>query len=101
MEREESKNLNFVFNLDNIDINIPIDEPIFPLSTISLLLDIEYHKLHEILQAGLIRPKLIGKRKKLFSLKDIKCIKYIQYLMEEEGVNIQGIKVILKLQNKE
>lgn len=82
----------------NDELEIPEEEPIFPLSSILRLLDIDYYHLHEIIKEGLVKPKKIGKRKKLFSKRDIKCIKYIHYLMEEEGVNIKGVKIILKMQ---
>lgn len=86
-----------VLRIDDFDVEIPVDEPVFTLTAICGLLDMEYHRLHEILKEGIIEPRKSGKRKKLFSREDIKCIKYIQYLMEEEGVNLKGVKVILDI----
>jgi len=41
-------------------------------------------------------PKRIGKKSRLYSLKDVKRLEYVHYLMEEQRVNIHGIKIILK-----
>ncbi|UCC95733.1 MAG: MerR family transcriptional regulator [Candidatus Omnitrophota bacterium] len=90
-----------ILNIEDFDIDIPLDEPIYTLSVICRLLHMEYYRLHEILKEGIVKPKRVGKRKKMFSHKDIKRIKYIQYLMEEEGVNIQGIRVILEMAEEE
>jgi MerR family transcriptional regulator/heat shock protein HspR len=85
---------------EQFDIEIPPDEPVFPLNIVCKLLDMHYWTLQEILKEGLIRPKKKSKRKKLFSYKDIKRLKYIKYLMEERGVNIKGIKVIFEMREE-
>ena len=61
------------------DFDIPRDEPLYTLTFISRLLDMEYYRLHEIVKNGFVKPKVIGKRKKLFCYNDIKTIRYIQY----------------------
>lgn len=87
-------------DFDDFDIDIPIDEPLYTISAICRLLHMEYYRMHEILKEGLIKPKQIGKRKKMFSHKDIRRIKYIQYLIEEEGVNIKGVKIIMEMKEE-
>jgi MerR family transcriptional regulator/heat shock protein HspR len=87
-------------DFDDFDIDIPADEPLYTISAICRLLHMEYYRMHEILKEGLIKPKRIGKRKKMFSHKDIRRIKYIQYLIEEEGVNIKGVKIIMEMKEE-
>lgn len=86
--------------MDDFDIDIPEDEPLYTISAICRLLHMEYYRMHEILKEGLIEPKKIGKRKKMFSYDDIKRIKYIQYLMEDEGVNIHGVRIIMEMKEE-
>jgi MerR family transcriptional regulator/heat shock protein HspR len=81
----------------DFDIEIPPDEPIFPLNIACKLLDMHYWTLHQILDEGLIERKKESGRKKMLSYKDIKRLKIVKYLMEEKGVNIKGIKVIFEM----
>jgi DNA-binding transcriptional MerR regulator len=79
------------------EIEIPKDTPVFPLNVVCDLLHLHYWTLHEILKEGIVEPKKKGKTKKLFSYKDVKRLKYVKYLIEDKGVNIKGVKVILEM----
>jgi len=88
------------------DIDIGPDIPVFPMNVACELLDMQYHVLHEIMKQGLLecerkKAKKSKRAKKLFSHKDICRLRYIQHLMEDEGVNISGIKVILDMLDEE
>jgi DNA-binding transcriptional MerR regulator len=85
---------------EKFDLDIPIEEPIFPVNIVCKLLDIQYYMLHEIVKEGILDKKE-KEKKKLFSLKDIKQLKYIKYLVEDQGVNIKGVKVILEIKEGE
>ncbi|MCM8787377.1 MAG: MerR family transcriptional regulator [Candidatus Omnitrophica bacterium] len=86
--------------LKQFEINIPDDEPIFPVNIACRLLELPYWTVHEILKEGIIQPKVKNKRKKLLSYKDMKILKYAKYLMEDKGVNIKGIKVIIEMEKE-
>jgi MerR family transcriptional regulator/heat shock protein HspR len=79
------------------DIEIPEDIPVFPVNVVCDLLHMQYHLLHEIMKAGILREKRKKAVKKLFSKQDLNRLKYIQYLIEERGVNIKGVKIILEM----
>jgi MerR family transcriptional regulator/heat shock protein HspR len=83
------------------DIHISADEPVYVISVVSKLLDIPVWTLRALDKAGIVKPKRIGKKSRLYSLKDIKRIEYVHYLMEDKGVNISGIKMILEIEAKE
>jgi DNA-binding transcriptional MerR regulator len=85
---------------EQFDLDIPVDEPIFPVNIVCKLLDIQYYLLHEIVKEGVLAEAKKTK-KKLFSLKDMKQLKYIKHLVEEEGVNIKGVKLILEIKERE
>ncbi|MCF7887523.1 MAG: MerR family transcriptional regulator [Candidatus Omnitrophica bacterium] len=85
---------------EQFDLDIPVDEPIFPVNIVCKLLDIQYYLLHEIVKEGILSEAEKDK-KKLFSLKDMRQLKYIKYLIENEGVNIKGVKVILEIKEEE
>lgn len=86
---------------DKFDIEIPIDVPVFPVNIVCELLHMQYYMLHEIIKEGLLREPKRKKHKKLFSKSDIRLLNYIKYLVEERGVNLNGVKVILEIEHKE
>jgi len=82
------------------DIRISPDEPVYVISVVSKLVELPVWTLRALDKAGIVRPKRIGKKSRLYCLKDIKKLEYIHYLMEDKGVNIHGIKIILEMESK-
>jgi MerR family transcriptional regulator/heat shock protein HspR len=78
------------------DVYISPDEPVYVISVASKLVDLPIWTLRQLDKAGIVRPKRIGKKSRLYSLKDIKKLEYIHYLMEDKRVNIHGIKIIIE-----
>ena len=82
------------------DIRISPDEPVYVISVVSKLVELPVWTLRNLDKAGIVKPKRIGKKSRLYSLKDVKKLEYIHYLIEDKGVNIRGIKIILELEGK-
>ncbi len=78
------------------DIQISPDEPVYIISVVSKLVDLPVWTLRRLEMVGVVRPKRVGKKSRLYSLKDVKRLEYVHYLMEEKRVNIHGIKIILE-----
>ncbi len=78
------------------DIHISPDEPVYVISVASKLVDLPIWTLRQLDKAGIVRPKRIGKKSRLYSLKDIRRLEYVHYLMEDKRVNIHGIKIFLE-----
>jgi MerR family transcriptional regulator/heat shock protein HspR len=78
------------------DIQISQDEPVYVISVVSRLVDIPVWTLRQLDKVGVVKPKRIGKKSRLYSLKDVRRLEYVHYLMEEKRVNIHGIKVIIE-----
>ncbi len=83
------------------DINISPDEPVYVISVASKLVDMPVWTLRQLDKSGVVCPKRIGKKSRLYSLNDIKKLEYIHYLMEDKHVNICGIKLILEIKSSE
>lgn len=83
------------------DIYISPDEPVYVISVVSKLVDLPVWTLRQLDKAGVVRPKRIGKKSRLYSLKDVKRLEYVHFLMEEKHVNISGIRMILEIEEKE
>ena len=82
------------------DIRISPDEPVYIISVVSKLVDLPVWTLRALDKAGVVRPCRKGKKNRLYCLKDIKRLEYIHYLMEDKGVNIQGVKIILEMEKR-
>jgi len=82
------------------DIYISPDEPVYIISVVSRLVDIPVWTLRQLDKKGIVAPKRSGKKNRLYSLKDVRRLEYIHYLMEEKHVNIHGIKIIIEKEIK-
>jgi len=76
-------------------LKIGPDEPVYVISVVCKLVDIPIWTLRQLDKANVVRPKRINKKNRLYSLKDLKKLEYVHYLMVEKHVNIHGIKIIL------
>jgi MerR family transcriptional regulator/heat shock protein HspR len=76
-------------------IKISPEEPVYVISVVCKLVNIPIWTLRQLDKAGVVRPKRLGKKNRLYSLKDLKRLEHVHYLMEEKHVNIHGIKIIL------
>ncbi|MFH0918376.1 MAG: MerR family transcriptional regulator [Candidatus Omnitrophota bacterium] len=71
------------------------EEPVYVISVVCKLVDIPIWTLRQLDKAGVVRPKRSGSKNRLYSLKDLKKLEYVHYLMERKRVNIHGVKIIL------
>jgi len=78
------------------DIVISQDEPVYVISVVSKLVSLPVWTLRQLDKAGIVSPKRIGRKNRFYSLKDLRRLEYVHYLMEEKHVNIHGIKVIIE-----
>jgi len=78
------------------DIQISQDEPVYVISVVSRLVSLPVWTLRQLDKAGIVRPKRIGKKSRFYSLKDIRRLEYVHYLMEEKRVNIHGVKLLIE-----
>jgi len=51
-------------------------------------------------EEGLINPCRTEGNIRLYCERDIKKVTYIRYLTQEEGVNLAGVKIIIKLMDR-
>jgi MerR family transcriptional regulator, heat shock protein HspR len=76
-------------------LKIAPEEPVYVIGVVCKLVNIPVWTLRQLDKAGVVKPKRLGSRHRLYSFKDLKKLEYVHYLMEEKRVNIHGIKIIL------
>ena len=82
------------------DVYISPDEPVYVISVVSKLVALPVWTLRQLDKAGVVSPKRIGKKSRLYSLKDVKKLEYVHYLIKDKHVNIRGIKIIIEMEGK-
>src|SRR5574344_1631954 len=75
-------------------------EPIFLISAVAEILNIHPQTLRQYEREGLIKPSRTNGKIRLYSQKDINHIKYVLTLTRDLGVNLAGVDIILKLNDK-
>lgn len=79
-------------------VNIKKDDPVYVISVVSRIVHIPVWTLRQLEKAGVVKPKRVGPKTRLYSLIDIEKLEHIRYLMATKRVNIHGIKVILEVE---
>lgn len=77
-------------------LKIGPEEPVYVIGVVCRLVNIPIWTLRQLDKAGVVRPKRTGKKNRLYSLRDLKRLEYVHYLMEKKRVNIHGVKLILE-----
>ena len=73
------------------------DEPLYVISIAAQILDIHPQTLRYYERAGLIQPSRTPGNIRLYSQEDIERLQLIQRLIEDLGVNMAGVEVILNM----
>ncbi|GAB3815636.1 helix-turn-helix transcriptional regulator [Tessaracoccus terricola] len=74
------------------------DAPVFPVSVAASLADMHPQTLRGYDRLGLVIPRRARGRGRRNSLRDIARLRHIQRLNQDEGINLEGIRRILQLE---
>ncbi|AXH09968.1 MerR family transcriptional regulator [Malaciobacter halophilus] len=75
-------------------------EPVYLISAVAQILNIHPQTLRQYEREGLIKPSRTNGKIRLYSQKDIDHIKYVLTLTRELGINLAGVDLILRLNEK-
>ena len=75
-------------------------EPVYLISVVADILGVHPQTLRQYEREGLIKPSRTNGKIRLYSQKDINHIRYVLTLTKEIGVNLAGVDIILKLNDK-
>ena len=79
---------------------LPDDEPCYVISIASRLVGLHQQTLRYYERAGLIRPHRTSGNIRMYSNADIQRIRQAQRLIEELGVNLAGVEVVLRMSDQ-
>ncbi|GAA4893700.1 helix-turn-helix transcriptional regulator [Tessaracoccus lubricantis] len=76
------------------------DAAVFPVSVAASLADMHAQTLRGYDRLGLVVPKRARGRGRRYSLRDVAKLRHVQYLSQTEGINLEGIRRILALEEQ-
>jgi MerR family transcriptional regulator/heat shock protein HspR len=79
-------------NRENIDA-----EPRYVISVAARMLDMHTHTLRYYERVGIIEPRRSRGNVRLYSDQDIALIKRVKTMVEDMGINLPGVEVILRM----
>ena len=80
-----------------LDGSLEDDEPMYVISIAARLVGMHQQSLRYYERAGLIEPKRTGGNIRMYSNTDIQRIRQAQRLIDELGVNLAGVDIILRM----
>ena len=78
-------------------VRIKADQPVYVIGVVSELVHIPIWTLRKLDDMEVVVAHRIGKNTRCYSQQQIAKLNYIKYLMEERGVNISAVKVVLEM----
>ena len=76
------------------------DAPVFVISVAAQLAGMHPQTLRTYDRMGLVSPRRTPKRGRRYSARDIAQLRLIQRLSQDEGINLEGIRRILRMQDE-
>ena len=76
------------------------DAAVFPVSVAASLADMHAQTLRGYDRLGLVVPKRSRGRGRRYSLRDVAKLRHVQQLSQVEGINLEGIRRILALEEQ-
>ena len=77
------------------------DEPVYVISIAARIVGMHAQTLRQYERVGLVAPQRTGGRIRMYSRADIARLRQVQRLMNDLGVNLAGVEVILRMNEED
>ena len=78
-------------------MNISPDEPVFEISVVARIVGVHQQTLRSYERLGLVAPQRTPGNTRLYSQQDIARLQQVRRLVNELGINVSGVEVILRM----
>jgi len=75
----------------------PAEEPCYVISVAARIVGVQAHTLRYYERMGLVEPSRSRGSRRLYSERDIERLRQIKTLINDLGVNLAGVEIILRL----
>ena len=79
---------------------LPSDEPLYVISVAAKLVRMPTWTLRVLDEQGIVVPKRTDKKRRLYSDRDLARLTRVRTLTEDEGVNMNGVRLILRIEEQ-
>lgn len=76
------------------------DEPVYTIGAVSRMLKIHQQTIREYDRQGLVSPKRTPGATRLYSEADVERLRLIVKLVDEFGLNLSGVRLVLRLKDE-
>lgn len=76
------------------------NEPVYVISVVSRMLQMHPQTLRKYERAGLIQPSRTIGMLRLYSDDDVRRLRLIKHLVEDFGLNLAGVELVLRLRTR-
>jgi MerR family transcriptional regulator/heat shock protein HspR len=76
------------------------DAPLFLISTAARLAGMHPQTLRTYDRMGLVVPKRTSGKGRRYTMRDIEKLRFVQYLSQDEGINLSGVRHIIELKSE-
>jgi MerR family transcriptional regulator/heat shock protein HspR len=77
------------------------DEPLYVISVAAKLVKMPTWTLRVLDEQGIVVPRRTDKNRRLYSDRDLVRLARVRTLTEDEGVNMNGVRLILQIEESE
>jgi MerR family transcriptional regulator/heat shock protein HspR len=78
----------------------PSDEPLYVISVAAKLVHMPTWTLRVLDEQGIVVPRRTDKKRRLYSDRDLAKLARVRTLTEDQGVNINGVRLILQIEDQ-
>ena len=76
---------------------IPLNEPVFQISIVSQMIGLHQQTIRSYERIGLVQPHRTAGNTRLFSHADVDKLRTVTRLVNDLGINLAGVDVIMRL----
>ncbi|MDD3364073.1 MAG: MerR family transcriptional regulator [Syntrophomonas sp.] len=81
-------------------VDVSRNQPVYNISVAAELVGVHPRTLRIYEETGLVIPARTEGNTRLFSNADIEILQHIRFLIQEKGLNLAGVKLILMVEEK-
>lgn len=80
---------------------VPEDVPLYPIRTVAQLAGVDARRIRTWeTQYGLLSPSRTKGGHRLFSRRELELIRRIKHMVDEEGLSLQGVRLLLQAEEE-
>ena len=82
------------------EFDVDPNEPVYVIGVVSQLIRLPVWTLRILDREGIVKARRRDGRWRLYSLNDLKRLCQVRKLLVEHGVNVRGVRLILKMETR-